>query len=269
MPDPHARTAARDDGRVDDGLTNVFRRRPPALPGPDARPELDARRDLDEPHDVDALPNLDARRNLVAHSNPDTRANLDAHPDLDAGRDPDAHLDSDARCPGCPLRSGGPPGPARAALRPVLPRPALLALADPRGTGTLVLPDAFRSSGPEAPTLEQALAETMLPFAAQRDAATAVASGRAARDPSFDELAAPDITVMQQASLPAPAARRGATSGGADSLTRWRGWWRSHAADPRVHLLLHLVLGALIVGGLCLLNRREPQTTAANTCTGE
>lgn len=254
MPDPHARSAALDAGRSDDHLTSVFRRRPPALPGPDARPEIDAR-----PGDV--RPDRDARFDR------DERSNRDEHPELDARPEPDAVPGLDARCSGCPLR--GASGPARAPLRPELPRPALLALTDPRGTGTLVLPDAFRSSGPEAPTLEHALAEAMLPFAAQRDAATRGEPGRAARDPNFDELAAPDITVMQQASLPALGSRRTATPIHAGSLARWRGWWRSHAADPRLHLLLHLALGALIVGGLYVLNRREPQTAAVGVCTGE
>lgn len=163
-------------------------------------------------------------------------------------RHPPAEPGPDDRCEGCPFRQDLPRrprgGPAMQPVlpRPTLPRPALLALAEPRGSGTLVLPDAFRPAGPEAPTLERPqvdgphLRDDLDERAPGRGLAGRERGGhghgRAARDPGFDELASPDITVMQQASLPprVPLPRRP----------------DRRAASVRYYLLLNFGLGLLI-----------------------
>lgn len=124
-----------------------------------------------------------------------------------------------------------------------LPRPALLA-ADLRGSGTLVLPDALRSTGPDAATIEQ----PHRPTAPTRSAI---------REPAFDELASPDITVLQPvapAVRPAPprAPRRPA-----------------RLISARAYLALNVCLGLLIVTGLVLLVIRDVPSAAPGVSASE
>lgn len=145
-----------------------------------------------------------------------------------------------------PARRGNPTLIAPANTPPAaLPRPALLA-ADLRGSGTLVLPDALRSAGPDTATIEQAHAprpiDTRLP---------AHASGRAARDPAFDELASPDITVLQP--VLAPAVR---------PIRPTRPRRPTRVVSSRVYLALNVGLALLILTGLVLLVMRDVPSAA-------
>lgn len=176
-------------------------------------------------------------------------------------------LPGNERCTICPFRSSAAPIPSiTAPHRPapiahrhtapfvapanappaMLPRPALLA-TDLRGSGTLVLPDALRSAGPDAATIERPGEPYPHPYHPS--------TGRAARDPDFDELASPDITVLQPTTAPArPVQRR--------PLAPLR--------PARPYLALNLCLGLLIVGGLVLLATREaPSSTAPSVSASE
>ena len=121
------------------------------------------------------------------------------------------------------------PSPPRSSL----PRPALLTA--PHGSDTLLLPDALKPGGPEAATVARPLdAPPQLPPPAP---------------PAFDELASPDITVLQ---IPvAPVA----------PVTRPRR--RRSAPDPRAFFVLNLCLGLLIVLGLLALAARTLWPAAA------
>lgn len=143
-----------------------------------------------------------------------------------------------------PLPLSLPPG--------VLPRPALL-VAEPRGSGTLVLPDALRPAGPDAATIERPAAPGPHPPDARGDAPRL--PGRAARDPDFDELASPDITVLQPVAPPSPAIR-----------PRVR---RPAVIPGRTYLALNLCLGLLIVAGLVLLATRDVPSTAPTMSASE
>ncbi|HEY0138065.1 MAG TPA: hypothetical protein VGB85_28460, partial [Nannocystis sp.] len=90
--------------------------------------------------------------------------------------------------------------PGTASAQPAaLPKPALLALADARGSGTLVLPDALKPAGPDAATVARPLEPGRPGPTPQRDASPA----------GHDEMASPDITIMQPTALPLkPAAAR-------------------------------------------------------------
>ena len=124
------------------------------------------------------------------------------------------------------------PGQARAA--PGLPRPALLPALDPHAT--LVLPDALKTGGPEAATVQRPVAATA-PAVTGREGPPRDQPAR----PAFDELASPDITMMQQVSQVSPAVRR------PPRRTR----------DARAYFVLNLWLGLLIVTGLVVLIGRE------------
>ena len=129
-----------------------------------------------------------------------------------------------------------------------LPRPALLA-GDLRGSGTLVLPDALRTAGPDAATIERPAEPCAHPIDTRRPS-----TGRAARDPDFDELASPDITVWQPTTAPArPAHRRPA----------------ARVKPPRPYLALNLCLGLLILAGLVLLATRAAPSTAPSVSASE
>jgi hypothetical protein len=130
----------------------------------------------------------------------------------------------------------------------MLPRPALLT-ADLRGSGTLVLPDALRSTGPDAATIEQPQTPGTHPIDTRRQT-----TGRAARDPEFDELASPDITVFQNARPPTirPARPR-----------------RPARVSTRAYLALNIGLGLLIVGGLVLLAIRDVPSAAPGVSASE
>lgn len=140
------------------------------------------------------------------------------------------------------LRAPANTGPA------MLPRPALLA-ADLRGSGTLVLPDALRSTGPDAATIEQPQTPTIHPVDSRRQT-----TGRAARDPDFDELASPDITVFQNARTPTirPVRPR-----------------RPARVSTRAYLALNICLGLLIVAGLVLLAMRDVPSAAPGVSASE
>ncbi len=145
----------------------------------------------------------------------------------------------------------GRPGPARTGPAPVrpdralpspsltrapspgasLPRPALL---PPPGAGdTLVLPDALKPAGPDAVTVAR-------PGPTHPTTPT---------PPIFDELASPDITMLQPLHLRSPPPRR-------------RQPVRS-ALDARAFFLLNLCLGATIVLALLALATREAAPTLA------
>ena len=146
------------------------------------------------------------------------------------------------RCTLCPFR---PPA--------TLPRPALLP-ADLRGSGTLVLPDALRSAGPDAATIERPLDAGPHPIDTRRDAPRH--RGRAARDPDFDELASPDITVLQPTIAPPSHQARPVRA-------------RSSVTPARAYLALNLCLGLLIIAGLALLALREAPSTAPSASANE
>ncbi len=151
-----------------------------------------------------------------------------------------------ARCPICPYRHvlesmsqetsaiprhgilPLPSQPQRSAIAPTLPRPALL--SEPRGSGTLILPDALKPGGPNADTIARPLA------AADQGPSTPA---------SFDELASPDITVLQ---IPAaPGARP------------------HHKRKDRGHrsyFALNLCLGLLIAIGVLALAARALRPAA-------
>ncbi len=130
-----------------------------------------------------------------------------------------------------PARPPAVSGPLSAAL----PRPARLALAD-RGSETLVLPDALKPAGPEAATV----ARPVHPGAAAAPRSTdRIDAARA----GYDELASPDITVIQVATpAPRPAPRPRPLR---------------PAPDARAYFVLNLCLGVLIVAGLAVLMTRE------------
>jgi len=114
-----------------------------------------------------------------------------------------------------------------------LPRPALL--TEPRGSGTLLLPDALKPGGPEAATVAGPLA-------------TAAAPTHHPTPTPFDELASPDITVLQiPAATTAPARPRP----------------RRPPPDPHAFFILNLCLGLAIVIGLLALAARALQPPAA------
>ena len=134
-----------------------------------------------------------------------------------------------------------------------LPRPALLA-TDLRGSGTLVLPDALRSAGPDAATVERPGEPYPHPIDTRSDAPRH--PGRAARDPDFDELASPDITVLQPTTVPAsrPIHRRPP----AVAIT-----------SARTYLALNICLGLLILVGLVVLVTRDVPSTAPSVSASE
>jgi hypothetical protein len=190
---------------------------------------------------------------------------------------------------GPPSRGNNPTLVAPANAPPAtLPRPALLT-PDPRGSGTLVLPDALRASGPDAATIEQPRAphtsHTLIPLTSRtgKPGVTGITSitgrpglpdlprmpglpgvpgirmpGRAARDPEFDELASPDITVLQPALPPVihprnpPRARRTART-----------------TSTRAYIALNVALGLLILTGLVLLVIRDVPSTAPGASASE
>jgi len=123
-------------------------------------------------------------------------------------------------------------GPQPAAL----PRPSLL--VDPRGSGTLVLPDALKPAGPDAATV----AKPVDPGIAAEHARAAMLNnpGRA----GYDELASPDITIMQISAMGARAAQP-------------RPRQVRRVPDARAYFVLNLCLGVLIVAGLAVLVTRE------------
>lgn len=113
-----------------------------------------------------------------------------------------------------------------------LPRPALL--AEPRGSGTLLLPDALKPGGPEAATVARPLDPTAAPHASP--------------PAPFDELASPDITVLQIPAATTPPMRPRA---------------RRPPPDPHAFFVLNLCLGLAIVIGLLALAARALQPPAA------
>lgn len=120
---------------------------------------------------------------------------------------------------------GQTPAPSRPGPSPATGRPTLL--PDPRGSGTLILPDALKPGGPEAATVARPLAAGDAPPHPSTPAA-------------FDELASPDITVLQiPVTPPAPRPQK-----------------RRTTPDPRAFFVLNLVLGVLIVLGLLALAAR-------------
>ncbi|MBK9753411.1 MAG: hypothetical protein IPO88_07860 [Nannocystis sp.] len=154
-----------------------------------------------------------------------------------------------SRCPICPYRHvlenmskdtsaipalGILPLPSHHRNPPAtLPRPALL--AEPRGSGTLLLPDALKPGGPEAATVAGPLA-------------TAAAPTHHTTPAPFDELASPDITVLQiPAVTPTPTRPRP----------------RRAPPDPHAFFVLNLCLGLAIVIGLLALAARALQPPAA------
>lgn len=147
------------------------------------------------------------------------------------------------RCTLCPFR---PPA--------TLPRPALLP-ADLRGSGTLVLPDVLRAAGPDAATIERPLDAGPHPIDTRRDAPRH--RGRAARDPDFDELASPDITVLQPTAPPIGHQARPVRT-------------RPPARPPaRAYLAVNICLGLLIVAGLALLALRDSPSTPPSASANE
>ncbi|MBA3545563.1 MAG: hypothetical protein H0T76_03685 [Nannocystis sp.] len=135
-----------------------------------------------------------------------------------------------------------------------LPRPALLA-TDLRGSGTLVLPDALRSAGPDAATIERPGEPYPHPLDTRSDAPRHPLAGRAARDPDFDELASPDITVLQATAMPVsrPMHRRPPAA----------------ITPARTYLALNICLGLLILVGLVLLATRAVTSTAPSVSASE
>mgnify|MGYP000196788911 CR=1 FL=1 len=179
----------------------------------------------------------------------------------------------DQRCAGCPFRPvlsdtqppltrqgaailpvppltgpGAAPLPGPALVRPpatagpqtaALPRPSLLALADARGSGTLVLPDALKPAGPDAATVAR-------PVDPER--AGSPAPQRNAGPVGYDEMASPDITIMQATALPLrPSAPRARPA--------------PREPDARAYFVLNLCLGVLIVAGLAVLVTRQVAPT--------
>jgi len=141
-----------------------------------------------------------------------------------------------------PARPPAVSGPLPAAL----PRPALLALAD-RGSETLVLPDALKPAGPEAATVARPVhaGAAAPPRSARIDAARA----------GYDELASPDITVMQVATpAPRPAPRPRPVR---------------PAPGARAYFVLNLCLGVLIVAGLAVLVSRELMPSSGLLSAGD
>lgn len=134
-----------------------------------------------------------------------------------------------------------------------LPRPALLT-ADLRGSGTLVLPDALRSAGPDAATIEQPQGPAHHPIDTRRHSL----NGMAARDPDFDELASPDITVLQPV---LPAAIR--------PVQPTRARRSGRVVSTRAYLALNVCLGLLIVAGLVLLAIRDVPSVAPGISASE
>lgn len=134
-----------------------------------------------------------------------------------------------------------PARPQQAA--PCLPRPSLLPAIDPHAT--LLLPDALKPGGPEAATVMRPVGPPGPASAMGGDGATRLDRMR----PGFDELASPDITMMQQAQQVQPAARP------PRAPPR-----RRATPDGRAYFLLNLCLGLLIVGGLAILVTREVAT---------
>jgi hypothetical protein len=130
--------------------------------------------------------------------------------------------------------------------RPFAPRPSLLPAIDPHAT--LVLPDALKPGGPEAATVERPAGGPGHVAATGRDRAPP----GAARRPTFDELASPDITMMQLAAVPG-----GARSAQADRRTT------RPAGDTRAYFLLNLCLGLLIIGALAALLGRATESRPA------
>ena len=110
------------------------------------------------------------------------------------------------------------------------PRPSLL--PDPRGSGTLILPDALKPGGPEAATIARPQSPSDAPPPPSTPA-------------PFDELASPDITVLQIPVVPTPRPPR------------------RPAPDPRAFYVLNLCLGLLIVLGLLTLAARTLWPAAA------
>jgi len=128
-----------------------------------------------------------------------------------------------------------------------LPRPALLVLANARGSETLVLPDALKPAGPEAATV----ARPVHPGAAAAPRPAPMMGARA----GYDELASPDITVMQVATpAPRPTPRPRQVR---------------PAPDARAYFVLNLCLGVLIVAGLAVLVTRELMPTSGLLSSGD
>lgn len=144
-----------------------------------------------------------------------------------------------------------------------LPRPALL--TDLRGSGTLILPDALRSSGPDAATIEQAHTPHPLDTRRGMTGMTSMTSmtgttrlpGRAARDPNFDELASPDITVLQPV---APTLH---------PVRPVRPRRPARLVSARFYLALNIILGLSITAGLILLAIREAPSAAPGAAASE
>lgn len=136
-----------------------------------------------------------------------------------------------------------------------LPRPALLA-TDLRGSGTLVLPDALRSAGPDAATIERPGEPYPHAIETRSDAPPHPPAGRAARDPDFDELASPDITVLRPTAVPPsrPMHRRAPVAA---------------IIPARAYLALNICLGLLIFAGLVVLVTRDVPFTAPSVSASE
>ena len=97
------------------------------------------------------------------------------------------------------------------------------------------------------------------PIDTRRDAPRLPPPGRAARDPDFDELASPDITVLPPTiAPPSPQAR---------PVRPVRA--RSSVTPARAYLALNLCLGLLIIAGLALLALREAPSTAPSASANE
>ena len=163
-------------------------------------------------------------------------------------------------CPFHPASAATPRHPAASPRGPAsapparLPRPALLP-ADLRGSGTLVLPDVLRAAGPDAATIERPLDAGPHPIDTRRDAPRH--RGRAARDPDFDELASPDITVLQPTAPPIGHQARPIRT-------------RPPARPPaRAYLAVNICLGLLIVAGLALLALRDSPSTPPSASANE
>ena len=184
------------------------------------------------------------------------------------------HDDASDRCVGCPFRHVPPdtrtPQHYNAAILPIppihgpgaalpvrappaatspatLPRPALLARVDARGSETLVLPDALKPAGPEAATV----ARPVHSGAAAAPRPAPHLDGRA----GYDELASPDITIVQVATpAPRPTPRPRQVR---------------PPPDARAYFVLNLCLGVLIVAGLAVLVSRELMPTSGLLPTGD
>lgn len=169
---------------------------------------------------------------------PDIRATTPRH---DAAVLPVPPLTGPGATPRPTAQPAAVPTSRNAAQPGALPRPSLLAIAD-RGDATLVLPDALKPAGPEAATVARPV----------QPATTAASGGapRPGRRDAYDELASPDITIMQVAAAPAvraPPRRKPARPG----------------PDARAYFLLNLCLGLLIVAGLAVLVTRDVSTPPA------